>query len=231
MYKIFDTEKGSYLFPNGAIKTVAEMKVDPQYRILFTTPCVIECSDNIIESMTPLASMASKYGISYESGDGQDPQEVLTKILENKKYLEENPPLTISDSVLQAARFMALSFTDEQALQVPDLYPVWAPDTTYKMNQRLTYNGQLYKVNQDHTSQDNDGWHPGESGSVSLYTAITLNESGYPIWTPPSGGHDAYNTNDIVEKNGVLYKSLIDGNTTDPADPSNQGRFWVVYTE
>lgn len=229
MYKIFDTEKGSYLFPNGAIKTVTEMKADPQYQILFATPCVIECSDNIIESMTPLASMASKYGISYESVDKKDPQEVLTEILEKKKYLEENPPLTISDSVLQAARFAAVGFTDEQALQVTDLYPVYAVGVAYKKDERFTYNGRLFKVNQDHTSQEQ--WAPGEAGTESLYTNLEMAGDGYLVWTQPTGAHNAYNTGDIVHyptKEDQLYQSQIDGNTT---IPGSDERWWKVYTE
>ena len=59
----------------------------------------------------------------------------------------------------------------------------------------------------------------------SLFTAIGLNNSGYPIWSKPSGAHDAYNTGDIVDYNGTLYKSLIDGNVYSP-DEYPQG--WEV---
>ena len=36
------------------------------------------------------------------------------------------------------------------------------------------------------------------------------------IAAQPSGAHDAYNTGDIVNYNGTLYRSLIDGNTYSP---------------
>jgi hypothetical protein len=43
-------------------------------------------------------------------------------------------------------------------------------------------------------------------------------EEGYPEWVQPLSTSDAYNTGDIVSYNGVLYKSLIDGNTWSPVD-------------
>lgn len=48
----------------------------------------------------------------------------------------------------------------------------------------------------------------------------------YPDWVQPSGAHDAYHTGDIVNYNGTLYISLIDGNVWSP-DAYPQG--WQVY--
>ena len=49
----------------------------------------------------------------------------------------------------------------------------------------------------------------------------------YPAWVQPTGGHDAYNTGDIVMYNGTAYRSLIDGNVWAP-DAYPQG--WEVYS-
>ena len=49
----------------------------------------------------------------------------------------------------------------------------------------------------------------------------------YPEWVQPTGGHDAYNTGDIVMYNGTAYRSLIDGNVWAP-DAYPQG--WEVYS-
>ena len=49
----------------------------------------------------------------------------------------------------------------------------------------------------------------------------------YPEWVQPTGAHDAYNTGDIVNYNGTLYKSVIDGNVWAP-DAYPQG--WEVYS-
>ena len=42
-----------------------------------------------------------------------------------------------------------------------------------------------------------------------------------------TGAHDAYNTGDIVGRDGVLYESLINGNTT---VPGSDERYWKVYS-
>jgi hypothetical protein len=64
------------------------------------------------------------------------------------------------------------------------------------------------------------------SNSPSLYVPIGLNSTGYPVWSKPSGSHDAYNIGDVVDYNGTLYKSLIDGNVYSPEEyPSG----WGVY--
>ena len=60
-----------------------------------------------------------------------------------------------------------------------------------------------------------DIYPPGE-GTESLYTSFGLDESGYPVWAQPSGAHDAYNTGDVVNYNGTLYRSKIDGNVWAP---------------
>lgn len=48
----------------------------------------------------------------------------------------------------------------------------------------------------------------------------------WPAWVQPTGAHDCYNTGDIVNYNGTLYKSVIDGNVWAP-DAYPQG--WEVY--
>lgn len=148
----------------------------------------------------------------------------------NKNELEKEKDEERQNRIVQAAvavaKINAQNLTDEQALLVQDIYDVWAPGTEYTQNEFFTYNGDLYKVNQTHTSQSN--WIPGTAGTESLYTKVTLNESGYPIWQQPTGAHDAYNKGDIVEYNGELYISLIDGNTYSP-DSYPDG--WEKYIE
>lgn len=50
----------------------------------------------------------------------------------------------------------------------------------------------------------------------------------WPAWVQPTGAHDAYNTGDIVNYNGTLYKSLMDGNVW---SPEAYPRGWEVYSE
>ncbi len=117
---------------------------------------------------------------------------------------------------------------DEMALECVRLYRQYEVGKAYKKDEFFTYgvNGvgdpQLYKVVKDHTSQAD--WLPDQNRS--LYTPIGLDDSGYPVWSQPTGAHDAYNEGDIVNYNGTLYRSRINGNTWSPdAYPAG----WEVY--
>lgn len=113
----------------------------------------------------------------------------------------------------------AATLTDKQALEIASVYPRWEVGKAYSVGDIISYgenslgDPQLYKVVQAHMSQED--WIPGQ-GTDSLYDAFGLDESGYPIWSQPTGAHDAYNTGDIVNYNGTLYKSTMDGNVWAP---------------
>ena len=231
MYKLFDRENGTYTLPNGKIKTSSDLSTDPQYAVLFAKDCVVAVMDGVLSSYETLASFASHYGIDYETDSSDDPNEVLTRVLAKKKEQDDlQKSMTMqTPSVFKAVAFAALSFTDEQAIQVPDLYPKYEVDHAYKKDERFTYNGHLFKVNQDHTSAAQ--WVPGETGTESLYTNLEMAGDGYLVWTQPTGAHNAYNTGDIVHyptEDDPLYKSLIDGNVW---SPDSYPRGWETYTE
>lgn len=129
----------------------------------------------------------------------------------------------------RAVQFFAASLGEAQAQEVATIYPPYAPGTAYTKGQYIIdgedENGDpvLYRVEQDHTSQEN--WPP--AGNPSLYTCISLTPGGYPIWSPPTGAQDAYNTGDIVSYEDKLWKSNIDGNTT---IPGSDERWWSQYS-
>lgn len=138
--------------------------------------------------------------------------------------------LQAAEQLRKALQIFAESLTDEQAMEVVAIYDPWQIGKSYAVGEFLTYgkNGvgdpQLYKVAQTHTSQAD--WTP--DNTASLYTAIGLDDSGYPVWSQPTGAHDAYSKGDIVNYNGILYESLIDGNAYSP-DTYPAG--WAVYSE
>lgn len=128
----------------------------------------------------------------------------------------------------KALQMFAASLTDEQAMEVATIYDPWIVGKSYVVGDYLTYGEnsvgdlQLYKVVQAHTSQAD--WTPDVV--PSLFAAVGLDEQGYPVWSQPTGAHDAYNKGDIVDYNGTLYQSLIDGNVYSPdAYPAG----WAVY--
>lgn len=106
------------------------------------------------------------------------------------------------------------SLSDYDAYGVPELFPSWAVDTVYKMDDRIRYNGILYKVLQAHTSQAD--WTPDIA--VSLYVAVP--EPGtIPVWKQPTGSTDAYMKGDKVHfptESDPVYISIVDNNVWSP---------------
>lgn len=138
--------------------------------------------------------------------------------------------LQVMEQFGKALQMFCQSLTDEQAMEVATVYPKYEVGKLYKPNEMFTYgvndvgDPQLYRVVSEHTSQED--WTPNVT--PALYTPIGLTEEGYPIWSKPTGSHDAYNIGDIVDYNGTLYKSLIDGNVYSPEEyPAG----WEVYSE
>lgn len=160
------------------------------------------------------------------------------KLLEKEtkiKHLDAQNTALVGDDDIQGAeqlrraiQLLANSVTDEQALEIATVYPKYKVGVLYTVGEFITYgvntvgDPQLYKIVQAHTSQED--WIPSET--PSLYEPIGLTSEGYPVWSQPSGAHDAYNIGDIVDYNGTLYQSLIAGNVYSPeAYPTG----WKVY--
>ena len=128
--------------------------------------------------------------------------------------------LQAAEQLRKALQMYAQTLTNEQAMEIATVSPVYEVGKAYLVNEMFTYgvtevgDPQLYRVVQAHTSQED--WKP--DATPALYTPIGLNEEGYPVWSKPTGAHDAYNTGDIVDYNGILYKSLIDGNVYSPEE-------------
>lgn len=138
--------------------------------------------------------------------------------------------LQSAEQLRRALQMFAATLTDEQAMEVATVYEQWEAGKPYKGGVYLTYgensvgDPQLYKVNEPgHTSQAD--WTPDKT--PALYTPIGLDDDGYPIWSQPTGAHDAYNVGDVVDYGGALYESLINGNTT---VPGSDERYWKVYS-
>ena len=106
-----------------------------------------------------------------------------------------------------------MSINDDVALQIPDVFPIWSGDgVEYKKDIKLTYNGVLYKVLQDHTSQST--WTP--DAAPSLFTKVLTSTDGQPSqWIQPDSTNP-YMMGDKVIYNGHCYQSTIDNNVWAP---------------
>lgn len=152
-----------------------------------------------------------------------------TDILVIDGYTEDENSITINYSVTpkpvseselyEQARIKALNFlgnmlTDEQALQVTRIFPQWDGNgVTYKVDERVLYDGVLYKVITEHTSQAT--WTP--STAPSLFAKV-INETitgEIPEWQQPDSTNP-YMKGDKVTFEGKTYESLIDNNIWSP---------------
>lgn len=71
-----------------------------------------------------------------------------------KVNLSQEDTLKLESCCNSHAEIQVQSLTDEQALTVKDIYPVWDGNgVSYQKDFYLTHNGKLYKVLQAHTSQ------------------------------------------------------------------------------
>lgn len=143
-------------------------------------------------------------------------------IKDNQIYIKTNEELALSETGIltieeaeqlrQELNEIIGEMTDEEAVERPILFPNWKSGKEYTINERVRYGGRIFKVLQNHTSQDD--WTP--SRAPSLFAEILTSEDGEPQeWQQPSSTNP-YLTGDKVIYNGKIYKSLIDNNTWAP---------------
>ena len=157
------------------------------------------------------------------------PESDIGKLQKQVKEMEEKVTEVgqNNEAVALAATFAAESFTDEQALQVPSLYPEWSDEgVTYKAGTRLRSGGILYKVLQEHTSQPD--WTPADA--PSLFARVLIEDPNViPEWVQPDSTN-AYMTGDKVSHNGITYESLVDNNVWEPGVTGSES-LWAEVTE
>lgn len=117
-----------------------------------------------------------------------------------------------AEAIVAALVKLRESATDEQALSVPVLYPAWRSGVNYVTGQRVLHGGVLYKVLQDHTSQDD--WTP--DAAPSLFAKVLIpDETIIPEWVQPDSTNP-YRKGDKVTHNGKTWISDIDNNVWEP---------------
>lgn len=89
-------------------------------------------------------------------------------------------------------------------------FSLWRAGVPVTRKQILRFNDDLYRVNQDHTTQDD--WAPDIT--PALYTKISLEE--FPQWVQPTGAHDAYKKGAKVSDEGKRWISNKDVNIYKP---------------
>lgn len=146
-------------------------------------------------------------------------------------YKPEKTP-EVQSAMVQAAvavaQIQAQSLTDEQAITVKDIYPIWDGNgVSYQKDFYLTHDGKLYKVLQAHTSQAD--WTPDTA--PSLFAEVLPGQGGTGIgeWVQP-GSTNPYMTGDRVTHNGGMWESLVDNNVWEPGAQGSE-TLWQKVTE
>ena len=145
-------------------------------------------------------------------------QETTTRI----KYVWEVKDIEIPRSELaeqdtaKALEMLGVSFndlTDEQALRVQNVFPIWQADVQYIVGQKVVYNDILFKVITQHKSQAD--WTPPTT--PSLFARVLVGQGEILDWVQPDSTNP-YMIGDKVKYDGKVYVSKIDNNVWSPAD-------------
>lgn len=101
---------------------------------------------------------------------------------------------------------------DTVVLETPQLLPEWKAGITYVTGKKIQYGGIVWKVLQDHTSQE--GWEPGVA--PSLFAEVLIPDpTVIPEWKQPDSTNP-YMTGDKVTHNGQTWICTIDNNVWEP---------------
>lgn len=101
---------------------------------------------------------------------------------------------------------------DEEILNVPCFVEKWKAGISYVTGKRVKYNDVIYKVLQDHTSQDD--WTP--ENAPSLFAKVLIpDENVIPEWEQPDSTNP-YMTGDKVTHSGETWVSNVDNNVWQP---------------
>lgn len=132
------------------------------------------------------------------------------------KAAEKHRPLTVGEvgAMLIKQQINTLSVDDAVAVRMKDYYPVWETGKAYMtangcpVGYKITRNGRLWKLRQEHTSQDN--WAPGETGTESLWEEICETHDGTKYDPIPYNGNMALENGKYYTQGDVLYKCTRD---------------------
>lgn len=102
--------------------------------------------------------------------------------------------------------------SDDQAITVPELFPAWENNHSYRIADKVSRGDILYKCVQAHTSQAD--WVP--ENTPSLWVRMDNPTVEWPEWVQPLGAQDAYPKDYKVSHNGKHWISNVDSNVWEP---------------
>ena len=165
----------------------------------------------------PEASLEENIKALYNTLEFVNKEMSVGRVPQNRKELEEN----IRNTEKKVTTPLSIAFVkmaekgeiDEiTASENANLFMEWNTGVNYKTDTLLQYEGLLYRVLQEHTSQED--WTPDIT--ASLYKVLGISESGIPYWSQPVSSADAFMLNDEVMHNDKVWISDYDNNVWEP---------------
>lgn len=124
---------------------------------------------------------------------------------------ERTRPMTVEEvtAMFIKQQINTITVDDQTALRMVRFYPEWESGKAYTAangctaGYKVTRNGKLWKLRQEHTSQSD--WAPGEAGTESLWTEICEVHDGTKYDPVPYSGNMALENGKYYTQDGVLY--------------------------
>ena len=129
---------------------------------------------------------------------------------------EKHRPLSLVEvqEMMVRSQINTLTVDDATALRMIAFYPEWKNGKAYtaendcQVGYKVVQGGKLYKLRQEHTSQDS--WAPGMTGTESLWEEICEQHDGTKYDPIPYNGNMALQNGKYYTQDGVLYKCTRD---------------------
>lgn len=108
---------------------------------------------------------------------------------------------------------LSATMADDEALETVELFPMWKTGCEYSSNDRVRYDGVLYRCLTAHTAQET--WTPTDA--PSLWAKVLAGQQGTEIgeWVQPDSTNP-YMRGDKVNYNGKTWVSDVDNNVWEP---------------
>ena len=105
---------------------------------------------------------------------------------------------------------VSATMTETEQARFERYTPEWAPGTDYRQCQTVMRDGRLYRVSQDHTSQE---IYPPETAGESLYYPIEVAPDGIIVYRTCHGQYDMVRKGErrhYPDAEGPVYEALAD---------------------
>lgn len=136
------------------------------------------------------------------------------KKFSNKERIEREKKLITPSSIVFVKMAEKGDIDEVTASEHAEIFLPWREKMQCTTGMLLQYEGLLYKVLQDHTSQAD--WLPNKT--PALYKVIGINENGIPEYSRPVSSEDTYMIGDEMMFKDVHYRSKIDYNVWTPEE-------------